>query len=128
MLCVFYFSFVKYRKIPAPLAVVFCFFLNRPEHYILLSCSIYNITVSIHVHMLHDATLYILYGHGKIQKKSDRDSSFTFVLLLLRTVFDTQCVRRCLNAYFYPLLFFQCVIYDFQCVNTLLRALSVADS
>ena len=26
--------------------------------------------------------IMIYYGHGKIQKKSERDSSFTFVLLL----------------------------------------------
>ena len=34
-----WFSLFKYlyRKIPAPLAVVFCFFLNRPEPDILLS-------------------------------------------------------------------------------------------
>ena len=48
------------------------------------------------------------YGHGKRQKKSERESSFPFVLLLttLRTVSDTQCVRRCSNAYFYALFIF----------------------
>ena len=50
-------SFVKYRKIPGPLAVVFCFFLNRPEPDILCSFSIHNVTVSMYVHILHGAPL-----------------------------------------------------------------------
>ena len=50
-------SFVKYHKIPGPLAVVFCFFLNRPEPDILLSFSIHRVTVSMYVHMLHGTPL-----------------------------------------------------------------------
>ena len=50
-------SFVKDHKIPAPLALVLCFFLNQPEPDILLSFSIHNVTISIYVHMLHGTPL-----------------------------------------------------------------------
>ena len=36
---------------------------------------------------------------------------------LLRTVFDTQCVRRCLNAYFYPLFIFPMRFKQFSMRN-----------
>ena len=46
---------------------------------------------------------------GKIQKKSKSEWSYTFVFYCwrpLRTAFDTQCVRRCSNVYFYALFIF----------------------
>ena len=64
-------------------------------------------------------------GHGKIQKKCERESSFTFVFI----VDDCYALYLTPNAYsdvlmliFTPHLFFQCVFNDFQCIITLLRA------
>ena len=57
MLCGFHFLLLSIAKFLALLAVVFCFFLNRPEPDILPSFSIHNVTVSMYVHMLYGAPL-----------------------------------------------------------------------
>ena len=58
-------------------------------------------------------------GHGKKQKKCERESSFTFVFI----VDDRYALYLTPNAYsdvlmriFTPYLFLQCVFNDFQCV------------
>ena len=124
-------SFVKYRKIPGPLAVLFCFFLNRPEPEILLSFSIHNVTV----HMLNGAPL--LTNLMSVWKSSDKFRSHSLRTEEIRTfsfiVDDCYALFLTPNAYgdvwmriFTHYLFFQCVFNYFQCVITLLRTLSVA--
>ena len=115
-------SFVKYRKIPCPLAVVVCLFLNRPEpdfpDDILLSFSIHKY---FRFRFINNVKYYLSSiwksPDRKRQKKSEQESSFPFSFI----VDDRYALFLTPNAYsdvlmriFTPYLFFQCVLTNFN--------------
>ena len=110
------------------ISVVLCRFKHRFGSDLLLLVVLYSKNCFRNT-TYHNAKEIIDNMSTKGQPDGHRQFSFTFVLILpisYAMLWTPNAYRDIQMRIFTPCLFFQCVFTNFQCVITLLRALSVA--